>query len=59
MAFPPKVSATWVFCNGAWLAVTVSVAVPPGDTVVPPLICSVGTALLAMVVWAELGDPTA
>ena len=47
-----------MFCSGAWLAVTVNVTAPPGDTLVPPMICSVGTAPLAMVVWAELGVPT-
>ena len=47
-----------MFWSGAWLAVTVSVAEPPGDTVVPPVICSVGTLVFVMVVWAELGDPT-
>ena len=45
-------------CSGAWLAVTVSVAEAPGDTVVPPVICNVGTLLFSMVVCAELGDPT-
>ena len=45
-------------CSGAWLAVTVRVADPPGDTVVPPEIVTAGTLLLVIVVWAELGDPT-
>ena len=40
------------------MAVTVSVTVPPGDTLVPPEICTVGTAPFAMVVCAELGEPT-
>ena len=43
---------------GAWLAVTVSVAEPPGDTVVPPEIVRDGTLVFVIVVWAELGDPT-
>ena len=47
-----------MFCSGAWLAVTVSVAVPPGVTVVPPVICSAGTLVLAIVVCAEPGEPT-
>jgi hypothetical protein len=36
----------------------VSVAEPPGDTAVPPLIWSVGTLLLLIVVCAEAGEPT-
>ena len=37
---------------------TVSVAEPPGDTVAPPVNVRVGTLLLVIVVWAELGDTT-
>src|ERR1019366_675008 len=47
-----------VSCRGAWSAVTVSVAEPPGDTVTPPVRVSVGTLLLVIVVCAEFGDPT-
>lgn len=40
------------------MAVMVRVTEPPGDTLVPPVIWSVGTVPFAMVVWAELGLPT-
>ena len=36
----------------------VSVAGPPGETVVPPVICKVGTLEFLIVVCAELGSPT-
>ena len=41
--------------RGAWSAVTVSVAEPPGEIVVPPVICKVGTLVFLIVVCAELG----
>ena len=36
---------------------TVSVAEPPGETVVAPVMCTAGTLLLVIVVCAELGEP--
>ena len=58
MALPEMLKPTWVSCSGAWSAVMVSVADPPGEIVVPPVTWSVGTFSFLMVVSAELGVPT-